>query len=553
MFEDTEQFHLLYQEMPAVSLVLDDALVVREVNSFGCNQLGYRHGELVGMPFHQLCFHEEREYLEQNLRQCLREREGNRRWECMRQRKDGTRFWVRDTVRILDDEAGASYVLISSEDITETRYLINELERKGSTDDLTGLYNRRKFDFFLEEHVLSVQGDGATHVLFFIDLDHFKVVNDTCGHLCGDQFLRQIAKLLRSQIRGQDILGRLGGDEYGLILTYCSVAEAREVGEKLLSTLDQFRFTWEDKSFSTGASIGGVVIEAGGGDASTLMSRADSACYVAKQEGRNRICMYDQISSDTDNLSGKENWFGRIYEALDEGRFELYAQRIESVVANGTEPGNVEVLLRMRNDDGELISPAAFMPAAERYNLSTRIDRWVIEQLVACYQQTGCPGCATFFVNLSGLTLGDSNYIQEVSRLLRGDAAQGMQVCFEITESAAIRNLDEARHFMEAFRQLGCQFALDDFGSGFSSFGYLKGLPVDYIKIDGGFVKSVDHDPLDQAVVRAIHEVARAFGTKTVAEWVESEAAFNMVRGMGVEYVQGYHIGGPLPLAGVRQ
>lgn len=544
---EEERFSYLYQEFPAGCLVLDESLVIREVNRFGCEQLGYPAGELRGMAFTRLCYSEEREFVEQNLRQCLHERSGNRRWECMRLRKDGSRFWVRDSVRVVEDGRGNLLLLIASEDVSETRYLINELERKSSVDELTGLYNRRKFDFFLEEHVLSVQTAGSSHVLFYIDLDHFKVVNDTCGHLLGDRFLRQVATALRQATRSHDILGRLGGDEFGLILVSCSLDEALAVGEKILVQLGELRFSGAGQTFVCGASIGVVPLQAGNGDATASLAQADTACYVAKAQGRNRIHVY-MGDSDRGARADPDGWFSRLHEAFEKDRFVLYGQRILALKGPQTGSSFFEVLLRLRDADGGVIGPGAFMSTAERYNLDTRIDRWVTRRLITSEVVIANKNVSTYFVNLSGQTLGDGGFIEEAQGLLRDRPGIAERLCFEITESAAIRNLEAARSFIERFRALGCRFALDDFGSGFSSFGYLKGLPVDFIKVDGGFVTHIHKNPLDQAVVRAIYEVARAFGKQTIAEWVENEAAMDMIRGMGIDYAQGFQIARPAPL-----
>jgi diguanylate cyclase (GGDEF)-like protein/PAS domain S-box-containing protein len=549
MSVDIQRYRLLYEEIPAVCLMLDDQLIIREINRFGCEQLGYRSAELLDEPIRLLCLADECEFLEQKLRECIRELDGARRWECMRVRKDGSRFWVRDTVRVVEGVSGQLHVLISSEDITETRYLINELERQSSVDGLTGLFSRRKFDRYLQELVLSVQSEEGSHVLFYIDLDQFKVVNDSCGHLCGDELLRQIAKLLRHQIRGKDILARLGGDEFGLILESCSVEEAIKVGQKILHALEQFHFTWDGMAFSVGASIGGVVIEGPCCKASTLMHQADTACYTAKDKGRNRIQMYDTGDREMALRGRLQKWVSRLHSALEQDRFVLYRQQILPLSSSAEQSDHYEVLIRLRGEGNEVIPPGAFIPAAEYYNLSPRIDRWVTQTVLKRYAASNQQKPVTYFINLSGLTLGDETFIQDISSQLRRVLGNGLRICFEITETAAIRNLSTAIAFMERFRALGCQFALDDFGSGFSSFGYLKTLPVDYIKIDGGFVKNMIDDPLDFAVVRAINEVAEAFGKRTIAEYVETGAVLNVLKGLGIDYAQGYHIERPAPLA----
>jgi diguanylate cyclase (GGDEF)-like protein/PAS domain S-box-containing protein len=543
--EELNRYRHLYEELPAVCLILDQDLVIRDINRYGCEQLGYQQGELHGKTLSSLSLPEDRDFLEQKLHDCLSRSGGTWRWECLRKRKDGCRFWVRDTVRVVDSDWGR-HILISSEDITETRYLINELEQQSAVDSLTGLLTRRKFDRYLEEILLSLQSERDTHGLFYIDLDQFKLVNDTCGHLCGDELLRQVGQLLRKQIRSKDILSRLGGDEFGLILVSCSQNEALQIGEKILHAFSQFHFSWEDQIFTLGASIGGVIIDGPYYNSETLMKQADTACYIAKEKGRNRIQMYDSNDISVEVRGGLQRWVNQLNNAFETGRFTLYQQQIRplSPAAEST-CRHCEILLRLRDDGGQMILPGAFIPAAEYYNLSPRIDRWVTREVVALHARSDHKHPVIYFINLSGLTLGDDTFIQEISSLLEDVISYKFRICFEITETAAIRNLTAAISFMDKFRDLGCEFALDDFGSGFSSFGYLKTLPVDFIKIDGSFVTNIIEEPADLAVVRAINEVAGVFGKRTIAECVESGAVQNVLKGLGIDYVQGYHIGRP--------
>ena len=551
MNQEETGFRQFCQELPTVSLVLDEDLKIRDINHFGCQQLGFERNQLLGMPFTKLCLAEEQNYVRNNLLQCLKEAPCLKRWECGHNRNDGTTYWARDTVRVIRDGNGRVVILIASEDITETRYLISELERKSSIDELTGLFNRRRFNLYLEELLLSAQSESQSHVLLFIDLDQFKAVNDACGHLGGDQLLGEVASLLRQGIRSQDILARLGGDEFGLLLRSCSIEEARRIATKLIRTLNHFRFTWDGECFSIGASIGGALIEPRSGlKGKDVLKQADSACYLAKEKGRNRVEMYEPGNKLLERRGSMQNWYNRIQQALDRSFFTLYTQKLAPI--NSRVAGTLarEVLIRLRDESGKVIPPGAFMPAAEYYDLTPRIDRWVIEEVVRHFRTLPEPDGGIYFVNLSGLTLSDPEYIDAVSKLLPAYLDEGLKICFEITESVAIRHLESARQFIDRFKGLGCQFALDDFGSGFSSFGYLKALPIDIIKIDGEFVRNIVHDAADQAVVMAIHAVATALGKQTVAEHVEDERALNMLRGMAIDYAQGYHIEKPHPLFG---
>ncbi len=551
--KDLRRYINLYEEIPTVCLMLDKDLIIKEINNFGLNYLGYQRDELVNESISKICPNEDRAYLLKKLNHCLKSYEEIHSWECSRVRKDGSRYWVRDNVRTIKDEYGEDLLLVSSEDITETRYLISELERQNSIDMLTGLTNRRKFDRYLEELMLSSNVRGDNHFLLYIDLDKFKVVNDSCGHLCGDEMLRQIAVLLRKQVKAENILARIGGDEFGLILENCSEQEAIQVGEGILKEMERFSFSWNDMTFSVGVSIGGVIIDGSENNLKNLLHYADTACFTAKDKGQYRIQIYNMDDKEMERRGGLQKWVSRIHQSIENDKFVLFKQKIYPVIDNHNEPEKYEILIRMKDDDGTLILPGSFIPAAEYYGVSPKIDRWVTETALKRYAATSHERPVTYFINLSGLTLSDDSYMHDISEEIRAMNDDGLQICFEITETAAIRNLTAAQKFMSHFKRLGCQFALDDFGSGFSSFGYLRTLPVDYIKIDGGFVRNMVKEPLDLAVVRAIHEVSEVFGKRTIAEFVETEEILNMIKGLGIDYAQGYHIEKPHPLSEADQ
>ena len=535
-------------------LTLDRELNIQDINRFGCEQLGYSRGELLGTPYPLLCIPEEREYVQQSLTQYLNETPCLKRFDCSHLRKDGSRYWARDTARFIEGPAGEFFILIASEDITETRYLISELEKKSHMDELTGLYNRRYFNRHLDELLLSSHSSQDSHVLFFIDLDRFKAINDSCGHLCGDQLLIQVADLLRKHTRKQDVLARLGGDEFVLILHSCALEEARRIGQKLIQAFGQYRFSWEGRYFPVNASIGYTLIEPGTrGNAIDLLHQADAACFLAKERGRNRVEMYDIHSHLIKQRDSLQTWFNRINEALDQSLFVLFRQELLPVSNRVKGESAHEVLVRMKGGDGAIIPPDAFFPAADYYRLSPRIDLWVMEEVIRHFLSRAEPAVSTYFINLSGLTLSDPDYINTVTSLLPQYIGQGLKLCFEITESAAIQHLDSARSFIETFKSLGCRFALDDFGSGFCSFGYLKALPVDIIKIDGGFIRNIINGHTDRAVVIAMVEVSRALDKLSVAEYVENEAILDIVRKLGIDFAQGFYIGKPQPLFGDRR
>jgi diguanylate cyclase (GGDEF)-like protein/PAS domain S-box-containing protein len=539
-----------YDELPAICILLDTNLCVYKINRFGCEQLGYSLDELIGKPVHYLCSADERELYIEKLHNCIAGSDDLHRIELIRVRKDGSRYWVRDTIRVIALDGSNPQILIVSEDITETRYLIDELERQVSIDVLTGLYNRRRFDRHLEQAILSAKIESTTHVLGFIDLDQFKVVNDACGHLAGDELLRQIAHLLQQQIRGNDILARLGGDEFGLILDSCSISEAESVCNKIRTALSQHRFTWDKEIFTLGASIGLQTINSNSTTASDALRHADTACYMAKDKGRNCIKIYDELDSETQNRGKQMKVLSQLHTAFEHDRFVLFQQSIRPLRDESASTAFYELLIRMQNENGELVAPGSFIPAAEYYGLSSKIDRWVtIEALRNLANMTPEQGTdIVYFVNLSGLTLGDTEFIEEVSKMLEEQHHPRCKLCFEITETAAIQNFSTAIKFIEHFRARNCMFALDDFGSGFSSFAYLKTLPVDFIKIDGEFVKNIIHEPIQLAIVQAIHQVADVSGKKTIAEHVEDEHVLNVLRGLGIDYGQGYYFDHPSPL-----
>lgn len=549
-FQDERLDAAIYDEIPAACLLLDFRLRIRRINRFGSEQLGYTPDELVNQPVQLLCSPGERAFYQEKLRSCIAENDGVRWFESMRLRKDGSRYWVRDTVRVIAQGVDEPLVLIISQDITETRYLISELERQATIDVLTGLDNRRKFDRHLEQAILSATVDGLRHVLCFIDLDRFKVVNDTCGHLAGDELLRQIARLLQQQIRANDNLARLGGDEFGLILDSCSVHEAKSVCKKILGALAAHRFTRGGELFTLSASIGVLPVDGMSTNASDLLRHADTACYLAKDKGRNCIKVYDERDAETQQRGRMMKWLSRLHAAFDDDRFELHQQRLQPLRDGEDTTAYYELLIRMRDEDGELVYPGDFIPTAEYYGLSGKIDRWVILEALRhlTTRDAGEETDIMYFVNLSGLTLGDAEFIQQISALLAKQRDSGYKICFEITETAAIQNLSSAIEFIEHFQALGCLFALDDFGSGFSSFAYLKELPVDFIKIDGEFIRNIINEPMQFAIVQAIKLVADASGKKTIAEHVEDKSAVNVLRGLGIDFAQGYYFDKPTPL-----
>jgi diguanylate cyclase (GGDEF)-like protein len=422
---------------------------------------------------------------------------------------------------------------------------------QASHDALTGLINRREFEQRLERTLLSALQQDREHALCYMDLDQFKVINDSCGHAAGDELLRQLALLLKGHLRERDTLARLGGDEFALLLENCSIPDALEVADMFRAEVQRFRFKWGDRIFAIGMSAGMVAINRDSSTAASLLSAADAACFVAKDRGRNQIHLYESRDIDLVRHRSEMQWVTRIQRALEEHRLRLSWQEIRHIDSAGEPPCHVELLLRMVGDDGSEILPMAFIPAAERYSIMPALDSWVIEEtLRVCqrYLKARRERHCLFAVNLSGASLKDPEFRRTLLERLQGNPELGPHLCFEITETAAIGNLAVVNEFIDAMREFGCSFALDDFGSGLSSFTYLKNLKVDYLKIDGAFVRDIASNPIDRSMVEAIHRIGHQMGLKTVAEYVESEQTLAVLREIGVDYVQGNGVHCPEPL-----
>jgi diguanylate cyclase (GGDEF)-like protein len=435
--------------------------------------------------------------------------------------------------------------------ISQERKLRKQLSYQASHDALTGLINRFEFENHLKDALESAHKEDVTHAMLYIDLDQFKIVNDTCGHVAGDELLRQLSTVLQQRIRGSDLLVRLGGDEFGVLLGNCMPENALKVANGLLNTVQEFRFVWEDKSFVVGASIGVVTIDRDSESIADIMSAADAACYSAKDAGRNRVHIFGRNDKSFVDRYGEMQWVTRINEALAKDNFQLFCQQIMPVGdTGGDSPVLIEILVRMKDEGGKLIPPGAFIPAAERYNLMTSLDRWVVKSTIEWLSSnahiTGQLGKCS--INLSGQSISDTQFLDYLLRSLAENDVPAEKICFEITETAAITNLSMATHFIAQLKAIGCSFALDDFGSGLSSFAYLKNLPVDYLKIDGSFVKDIVDDPIDEAMVRSINEIGHVMGKETIAGFVENDEILARLNEIGVDYAQGFGIDMPKPL-----
>ncbi len=426
------------------------------------------------------------------------------------------------------------------------------LRYQAQHDDLTGLINRREFEARLERSLKNVYESNAQHVFCYMDLDQFKLVNDTCGHAAGDELLKQVSTLFANRMRDRDTLARLGGDEFGLLLENCSLADADQITNAILKIVRDYRFMHDDKIFNIGVSIGIVVVNASFEGVSDIVHAADSACYSAKKAGRNQSFLFSAGDLEVTQRRIQVAAISDITDEIDDEQFMLYCQPIVPLSIHVPAQHHYEVLIRKVSADGQIILPTSFIPSAERYHLMPNIDRWVIRNTFAAYREMldkSLEKCNyVFSINLSGTSLGDKSLLGFIREQLVIYAIPPTSICFEITETSAIVNLKNTIQLFTALRKLGCSFALDDFGSGMSSFTYLKNFEVDYLKIDGAFVKEMHTNKIDHAMVRSIHSVAEAMNIKTVAEFVENEAILKELKLIGVHYGQGMHLGSPVAI-----
>jgi diguanylate cyclase (GGDEF)-like protein/PAS domain S-box-containing protein len=452
---------------------------------------------------------------------------------------------------ITSDNGNILGVVLVFKDVTESRRLSQKVQYHASHDALTGLINRREFEIRLEYIRQNAEQEDNQNVFCYMDLDQFKLVNDTCGHTAGDELLRQIAELMHSSISKRDTLGRLGGDEFGLLMEYCTIEDAQRITKKIIEQVGNYDFVWKESRFKVGISIGMVSIVRGSDSPDGLMRLADSACYSAKELGRNRLHVYQEMDQVLIQRHGEMKWAVKLPQALENDRFRLYYQTI-APIDNSHNNGlyRYEVLLRLLDEENNLVLPGLFLPAAERYKIAPDIDKWVVNYMFKWLHENPAhlENLSSCSINLSGLSIGNDAFLQFVYDQLNRYQIPPHKICFEITETVAITNLTIATSFIKALKELGCLFALDDFGSGLSSFAYLKNLPVDILKIDGLFVKNIINDPMDLAMVKSINEIGQVMGKKTIAEFVENDEILQKLNEIGVDYAQGYGISKPEPL-----
>jgi diguanylate cyclase (GGDEF)-like protein/PAS domain S-box-containing protein len=551
LFREKESAQITLQSIGDGVATTDAEGCVEYLNPVAQELTGWRVEDALGRPLEEIFrgFHEETcEPLENPLTQAM---ERNRALKSVRPtlliRRDGNELYIESTASpIRNDKGDVSGGVLVFHDVSESRELNRRLSYHASHDILTGLVNRREFENRVDRALKSAKARETSYALLYLDLDRFKIINDTCGHQAGDALLGQLGALLKARIRWRDCLSRLGGDEFAVLLESCSLDEAMRSAEGLVQAIDEFKFNWEDRSFKLTVSIGVVPITSDNVDVAAIINAADSACQAAKEGGRNRIHSFEENDIDLMRRRREIQWAARITNALEENRFELFRQTI--LPLQEEERGeHYELLLRMRDEGGSLVSPDLFITAAERYGIMPNVDRWVVENafrwLVSeADERERLSMCS---INLSGQSLADDKFLPFVVEQFHRSGLEASLICFEITETSAIASYAQASRFINALKELGCRFALDDFGTGLSSFGYLKHFPVDFLKIDGSFVKEMLHDPIDREMVRSINEIGHLTGKKTIAEFAENDEIIAMLKGMGIDYAQGYGVSEP--------
>jgi diguanylate cyclase (GGDEF)-like protein/PAS domain S-box-containing protein len=436
-------------------------------------------------------------------------------------------------------------IIATFQDISEKKEIDRQRENQAKTDALTGILNRREFENKVTQ-ALQLYTDN-THALCVMDLDRFKIVNDTAGHAAGDELLRQLTRNIQDTLRRSDLFARIGGDEFALFLSNIRISDAEKICEEIIEAVRNYQFFWEKNSFRVGISIGLVDIASGTQQYKHVYHAADTACYLAKHEGRDRLKLVTLDDESLHQTSSQTLWATRIHRALEQDEFVLYGQDICPVDASSSASKHQEILIRLKDrESGEIIPPGAFIPAAERYNLMPQIDEWVVRTVTEMMKAS--PEQSNYTVNLSGQSMGDDKFTQRILMLLESSDIDRTRLCFEITETSAIANLENAKAFLRKLQELGCLTALDDFGSGLSSFGYLRNLPINFLKIDGLFIRQISQDETSRVMVEAIHSIGRTMNLKTIAEFVEDEDILNVVRDIGIDYAQGYHLAKPVPL-----
>ncbi len=559
LFAEKERFLVTLEAIDDAVITVDTKEGVTYLNAKATELTGWRSIESIGRPFKQIVnlFNAESRVLTENMvRRAIDENSSYRIPDALfLAHRDGYVISVKQFVSPMRNRNNQVIgAVIALHDITDAKKMEQSLTYQATHDILTGLINRSEFESRLRLSIDRTKTDKIISALLYFDMDNFKIINDTSGHAAGDQLLRQISKILQERLRRGDVLARLGGDEFGAILEGCPIDQATLIATEICKEIQNYTFIWEMQRFNVGVSIGLVAINEDCNGVDQLLSLADSSCYAAKDLGRNRVHVFQDDDADVMKKKGEMQWVSRINKALQEERFVLYFQTIKPV--NCEEKGlHFELLLRMKDEHGNLIPPAAFLPAAEHYGIIKILDHWVVRSAFSWLNDNPdlTKEVELCSINLSGSSIGDEHFMHHLSEHFRNCQFPAEKICFEVTETAAIQNLSVASTFIDTIKELGCSFSLDDFGSGMSSFGYLKQLNIDYLKIDGLFVKDIVIDPVDAAMVKSINEVGQIMGLKTIAEYVENDDILDVIREIGVDFAQGYGISRPRPLDEIAQ
>ncbi|HUG72963.1 MAG TPA: EAL domain-containing protein [Steroidobacteraceae bacterium] len=551
LFREKESAQITLQAIGDGVITTDADSLIDYINPVAENLTGWRLEDAMGRNVDEVfrAFHEETcEPLENPLTGCIRRmRPAKSNRPVLMIRRDGNELYVDSTAAPIRDGAGKVVgAVLVFHDVSESRELNRKLSYHASHDPLTGLVNRREFESRLERCLINARAKEGSYALCHLDIDQFKMINDSCGHAAGDTLLGQVGALLKSKIRWRDTLSRLGGDEYGVLLEGALLEDALRTAEVLREAVKGFRFEWDERVFKLSCSVGVVPITADNEDVASILSAAEGACGAAKEQGRNRVYSFAENDIELMRRRRETQWASRISAALDEGRFDLYRMPIRSL-QQPEEGEHYEILVRMRDETGKIVSPEHFIAAAERYNITPAIDRWVIENtfrwLVSeADERERLIMCA---INLSGQSLGDDKFLPFVIEQFAKSGLDASKICFEITETSAVASFSQANRFIRSLKELGCKFSLDDFGTGLSSFNYLKQFPVDFLKIDGSFVRGILHDPIDREMVRSINEIGHLTGKLVIAEFAENAEIIQMLTNLGVDYAQGYGIAQP--------
>ncbi len=526
------------------------------VNRAAAQLLGRTATEMVGRPFAELVSirdEADQKALADPVQQCLTARAKislGRRATMITSADDIDRSLDLSAAPRTDEFGQMTGVVVMMRDVTELRGMARQMSYQASHDPLTGLVNRREFERRLDEKLALARAGTQKHVLCYLDLDCFKAVNDTSGHVAGDNMLREVAVLIRDVVRDSDTVARIGGDEFAILLSGCPLHKALQIAENVSTSIRDYRFVWKDKIFTIGVSIGMVEVGRETGGIEDAMAAADSACYVAKSQGRGHVHVYSARDEAVARQRGEIQWLHRLEQALREGQFLLYTQSIVAPSGSTVAGPSLEVLVRLSGDNGAIITPHDFIKAAERYRLMSLVDRWVVQSIFSVLGRGGinlAPG-RSISINIAGQTLGDAQFLEFVVDCFDRTGASPSQVCFEVTEASVVANLEHARRFIDVLHGLGCTFALDDFGSSLGSFANIKTLAMDFLKIDGMYMRHLDRDTVNQAMVAAMIELGRTLDFKVIAEQVEDLASLAVAERMGIDFMQGYAISRPEPL-----